>query len=273
MTEDEEEEMADNSMDTNNTSSGPSTIPPQSSPNTTEQITYNVTTSNRFSPLPVPIPEPTTLRIPSPPKTPNPPAFHVFEPVSTFKPLLQGNRRFVTQNLRNCTKIVPSSVEDHKWLYSHLKSKNIAFHTHPTETTNTKRFVLHDLNSHPLEDIYEDLQKYGLLPTLIAAIPVKYPRFADQATYVVHYDKSSNITLDIIKQVKYICNTVARWTHFTTNGDGVSVCSRCSTLGHTGAFCNRPPKCKVCSKITLQMTATTLWQNVQKTRRRSIRPT
>lgn len=151
------------------------------------------------------------------------------------------------QNLRNCVKVIPNSIEDHKRLFGRLKAQNLSFHTHAPETPNTKRFVLHDLNSHPVEEIQEDLQKYGLTPTQITTIPIKYPRFADQATYIVHFDKADNVTLNIIKQAKYIRSTVARWTHYIPNGDGVNICSRCTIPGHTVTNCNRTPKCKVCS--------------------------
>lgn len=168
----------------------------------------------------------------------NPPAFYIFEPSKTIKLKLPNA---ITVNLRNCTSLLPNSLDDHKRLFDLFKQWDWKFHTQNPETQSSKRFVLHGLNSHPLEDIYEDLDKYGLLPTLVSTIPIKNPRYDDQAVYVIHYDKSSDITMDIIKQAKYIRNTVATWAPYKQNGDGVTVCSRCATPGHVGLWCNKPP--------------------------------
>lgn len=210
-------------------------------------LTYNVPTNNRFAILPIPIPEASTLRVPVNPKPRKPPAFHVFEPVNTIRTRLAGNPNIVIQNRRNCLNVIPNTVEEHKTLYTKFKLWQWKFHTQAPEPVSAKKFVLHDLNTFPVEDIMEDLNAYGLQPDLITTIPVKRPRYPDQAVYVVHYDKSKNMTLELIRQAKYIQRTVARWEHYVQNGDGIIICSRCSCPGHSATFCNRPVKCKVCS--------------------------
>lgn len=219
---------------------------------TNTDIVYNVPTTNRFAQLPIPIPDNPTLRIPRPAKSITPPAFFVLHTtVSNVRELVPNSNNYVIQNLDKCVGIFPNTITDHTRLFAHLKTIDLKFHTHPTDTPDTKRFVLHDLNTHPVEDIKKDLQNYGLNPTLITSIPIKHPRFDDQATYIVHFDKALNVTIDIVKQAKYICSTVARWTHYIPNGDGVIICSRCTIPGHTSRCCNRDPKCKVCSQAHL----------------------
>ena len=207
--------------------------------------TYNVETSNRFTMLPIPVPERTSLRVPATPKPKTPPTFFIFESPEIIKSKVP---KAVIQNGNNCTMLLPNSVEEHLKLCAVFKQWGWKYHTQNPEPLQYKRFVLHGLNTHPLDDLYEDLEKYGLRPALITTIPVKRPRYNDQSVYVVHYEKASDITMDIIKQAKYIRNTVARWMPYIQNGDGVTVCSRCSTPGHTAKWCNRPPRCKVCSE-------------------------
>lgn len=213
-----------------------------------QNVQYNVPTNNRFAILPIPIPGASTLRTPSTPKVRKPPAFHVFEPVNSIRSRLPASMNIVIQNQRNCVNVWPNTIAQHKLLYDQFKQWNWNFHTQSPEPLSLKKFVLHDLNTYPVEDIYDDLEAYGLRPALITTIPVKRPRYPDQAVYIVHYEKTSNVTLDVIRQAKYIQRTVARWDHFIQNGDGISICSRCSYPGHSATFCNRPIKCKVCSE-------------------------
>lgn len=124
-----------------------------------EEVEYNVETVNRFAPLPIPLPEKTTLRMPVTPKIKNPPAFFIFESPKTIKAKLPNA---VLKNQNNCTVILPNSIDDHTKLHRQILSWNWKFHTQNPTTHSYKRFVLHGLNTHPFKDIEEDLNKYGL---------------------------------------------------------------------------------------------------------------
>lgn len=53
-------------------------------------------------------------------------------------------------------------------------------------------------------------------------------------------------TLDIVKKAYVIRNTIVHWNHYKVNGDGITTCTNCSQLGHSG-YCTLPPKCGICS--------------------------
>lgn len=103
MAEDDDSDDRQMDQDRPNTSSGQPALLTRPS-NTSTETVYNITTSNRFAQLPIPIPENNTLRIVRPAKPIIPPAFFVFETVSKVKNRIPTNQNYVMQNLRNCVK-------------------------------------------------------------------------------------------------------------------------------------------------------------------------
>lgn len=208
---------------------------------------YNVPVTNRFSILPIPVPQATSASVQQI-KRRTPPPFHVFEPASTIRAMLPKDIKVVIRNGSNCTDILVNDHKDHEALDLLFRTKlNWKYHTHPIQTNELKKFVLNGLTSFEATEIKRDLISYGLHPVSITKINPKQPRYNDQATYFVYFQKDSGVTLPILQQARYICDTVARWSHYESNGDGVIICSRCSTPGHMMKFCNRPPRCKMCA--------------------------
>lgn len=213
-----------------------------------QSVAYAVPVKNRFAPLPIPIPEPPSLRVITPRAPQPPPPLHVFEAADKVRLGIPTNLHVVTRNRRSCIDVYPNTIEDHAELSRIFLSFGWKFHTHGATKELFKKFVLHDIHDTDISGIFEDLDAYGLRPENITKLPARNPKYAGQATYIVQFKRDSGITLDIIRQAKYICRTVARWSHYTSNGDGVIICSRCCTPGHMMKHCNRSAKCKVCSE-------------------------
>lgn len=88
--------------------------------------TYNVETSNRFTMLPIPIPERTSLRVPTTPKPKTPPTFYIFESLETVKSKVP---KAVIQNENNCTLLLPNSVDEHLKLCAVFRQWGWKYHT------------------------------------------------------------------------------------------------------------------------------------------------
>lgn len=210
-------------------------------------ITYAVPVANRFEKLPIPIPTSHTVRIENSTNEPKPPPILADTSAATIFSILKG-RKFGLINTNNGVRIACNSNDDHAATIKLLVDHKIAYHTFNYKSEKTKRFVIHGMNTHPIEDIMSELDEYGIKPTQITTIEITSPRYDDQAVYVAHYKNDSPITLNIVKNARYLCNTSVRWSHYHSNGDGVIFCSRCARQGHSGLYCNRPKKCGVCAE-------------------------
>lgn len=207
---------------------------------------YNCATSNRFQILKIPIPEPKVYNVAKSPDSEKPPVIVIHESMAKVRALIPANHHYGIQNRSDGVRLYCNSVKQHKDLITLFSNSNVKYFTHPYKSAKSKRFVIYGLNTYPEELIMKDLEEYGIKPTSITNMTVKKQRYEDHATYLVYYPLNSGITLDILKKAYVIRNTIVRWNHYRSNGDGISTCSNCSQLGHSG-HCNLDPKCGICS--------------------------
>lgn len=203
-----------------------------------------IPTYNRFEILRIPIPKPTVYKAQKPQS--KPPAIIIREPLSKVKPLLP-NEHYGVQNNNNGFRLLCNDIDQHKRFMELLTMKRVQLYTHPYASDKTIRYVLYGLNTYTIEELSAELLRYGLQPKAIKKMTVKTPRYDDHATYLVYFSIDSGVTLSVIKQARVIMNTIVKWAHYKPNGDGITVCSHCSGLGHSASFCNLSPKCGVCS--------------------------
>lgn len=134
---------------------------------------YNCLTSNRFEILWIPRAAPTVLRAP---KLDNPPPLIVYESAKKIREILPANQKYGIQNTNGGTKVLCNSSSQHKLFLDVLDNKNVSYHTYPYAADKKKRFVLYGLNTHPVEDIANDLEAYGIKPAHITNMIVKKQR-------------------------------------------------------------------------------------------------
>lgn len=208
---------------------------------------YGCTTNNRFDILKIPIAETSTLRL----QTTNtkPPSITVHKNRAEVELLLKDLSGFVLSNLKYGTRIFPNDIGHHKAIIELLEGirPTVEFFSQAPPEKKMKRFVLYGLNTHDISDIMSDLDKYGVQPEKIVPMKVKKARYHDHQTYLVYYKFNSNITLDIVQQAKYVRHTKVSWANYIINGDGATVCGRCSNYGHSASYCNLSPRCGVCA--------------------------
>lgn len=208
---------------------------------------YNVPTTNRFQILRIPIPDPKVYNVKKSPEVERPPEIVIpFAPMTKVRPLIPSNHHYGIKNLSDGIHLYCNTIKQHKEIIDIFDKANVYIFTHPYKSDKSKRFVLYGLNTYSEDLIIKDLEEYGIKPTKVTNMTVKKERYIDHATYLVYYPMDSQITLDIVKKAFVIRNTIVHWKHYASNGDGITTCSNCSQLGHSG-YCTLPPKCGICS--------------------------
>lgn len=128
-----------------------------------------------------------------------------------------------------------------------LKQNRTFYYTHPMSNTKPKRFVLHGLTKQDINAIKEDLAEQGITPVSVNYMFTKSPRYSGQCSYILYFERSSQITLAQLKEVRAVNRTIARWANYKSKASGVSPCRRCCCFGHGAQNCGKPPRCIVCA--------------------------
>lgn len=208
---------------------------------------YDVPTTNRFQILRIPIPDSKVYNVKKSTEVEKPPEIVIpFAPMTIVRPLIPAHHHYGIKNLNDGIHLYCNTVKQHKEMMDIFDKADVYLFTHPYKSDKSKRFVLYGLNTYPEDLIIKDLEEYGIKPTKVTNMTVKKQRYVDHATYLVYYPMDSQITLDIVKKAYVIRNTIVHWKHYAANGDGITTCSNCSQLGHSG-HCTLPPKCGICS--------------------------
>lgn len=145
--------------------------------------------------------------------------------------------------------MLPATITDHKAMIEALQNHQHFTRTLPGE--GLKRFMVYGLGSNDYDQIKPDLSKYGINAVKIAQKVPRNPRYHDHCNYVVYVKADDSITLDMIKQARYLCHTAVTWANFIVNGDGVNKCGRCQRFNHSADYCNMAPRCGVCGGFHL----------------------
>lgn len=206
---------------------------------------YTCETRNRFAILPI---QPTLNPVLRPAKKPielqDPPKIFVPDTKPNVQKLLAKFKNFMLQNVSDGTNVLPANIQDHSAMLELLK--NTQYFTRGLPGEGQKRFVVYGLGSADLNNIKPELAKYGINAEKILQKFPQRPRYHDHCNYIVYIKSSDNVTLDMIKQARYLCHTVVTWANFIVNGDGVTKCGRCQRFNHSKDHCNMDPRCGVC---------------------------
>lgn len=181
----------------------------------------------------------------------NPPKIFIPDIKLNVVKLLVKLKNFMLENVRDGTNVLPANISDHKAMIEMLQDHQHFTRGLPGE--GLKRFMVYGLGSNDLDMIKPDLSKYGINAQKILQKIPRNPRYHDHCNYIVYVKTDDNITLDMIKQVRYLCHTSVTWANFIVNGDGVGKCGRCQRFNHAADNCNMDPRCGVCSGVHLTM--------------------
>lgn len=149
-------------------------------------------------------------------------------------------------------KIFAKSVSDFDKIVKYFKDKNIAGYTHPLEPK--LKFCIYGLHKVDEEELKAELKRLNVPPVHVASLPIKERKYEDHYIYVVHYMKSSGVSLNNLKSIRGIFNISIRWDTYSPfkgkNPDeprSPTQCSNCQSYQHGTVSCFRPPRCIRCS--------------------------
>lgn len=145
-------------------------------------------------------------------------------------------------------KLFPTTYESHKTIITTLKATETHYFTHPFEESKPKRFVLYGLNKYALPDVRDMLAEVNLQPMDVKYMFVKTPRYIEQCNYIVYFNRADQISLDKLKQIRAVNQTIVTWAHYQMKSNGVTCCRKCLGWGHGSLGCGLPAKCVVCAK-------------------------
>lgn len=131
-----------------------------------------------------------------------------------------------------------------------LKSNNINYFTYQANDTTIKKrkFIIYGLGDIDVDELQDDLQKYGLKPLDIKRMTIKNPRYEGHNNYIIYFDQSDKLTLPLLQRAKHLCSTVVKWAHYREPADRVTQCTNCWRFGHTNTGCHLPVTCMFCAK-------------------------
>lgn len=155
---------------------------------------------------------------------------------------------YVLNNLTHAVQIFMNGPETQQKLIKILESNNIQYYTYAQNAIKFAKFVLYGLNSDVTGEIINDLKLYGLEPVDVKPMRVRFPKYHDHANYLIYFDAEDKITLPILSKVKYISNTVVRWSHYRPPQGRCTQCRNCLRFNHSTSTCNMNPRCMICAE-------------------------
>lgn len=157
------------------------------------------------------------------------------------------------QQSRDGLIIKIDNISDYEHVYKYLKQKGVLGYTHSLDSK--VKCCLYGLHTIEIEELRNELKELvGVLPIHIHVIPIKNRRYTEQNVYVVHFWKSSGVTLQKLRMIKAIFNVIVKWDYYVENKNNpndprpkVTQCSNCQGYFHGTEGCFRNPKCRRCS--------------------------
>lgn len=165
-----------------------------------------------------------------------------------------SNLPHVKNTINGHHAIYAKTLSDHNKLEKYLRDNNISGYTHEIE--HRLKYVIYGLHSVDTDDLKEELKnRVNVLPVHVYSIPIKEKKYDDQNVYVVHFLKSSGVSLNKLRLVKDIFNVIVQWDMYQPNkrSDPSEIkpptqCSNCQSYNHGSRGCFKPPKCIRCGE-------------------------
>lgn len=155
---------------------------------------------------------------------------------------------FLIKNLKTVTQIRATSTIAHGKIKQLLEKNKYEFYSYSNDGPKFRKFVLYGLNKEDIGEITADLKEYGFEPADIKAMTIKRPRYHDHTNYLIYFDYDTKITMEMIAQAKYICNTHVTWAHYRSPPSKCMQCRTCYRFGHIATECKMQQTCFLCSE-------------------------
>lgn len=156
-----------------------------------------------------------------------------------------GVKDFKIQIMSIGLKVFFANNKNFEKVVNKLKDKDIEYFSYTSEENKIVRFVLYGLPIINADEVKNHLNNIGLNPTFVRIINPKNTRSSETGIYCVSFKKGS-VTLNQLRNTKYVYHCVCRWEYYALNNIGPTQCRRCGMFGHGEINCNMKPKCNYC---------------------------
>lgn len=160
-----------------------------------------------------------------------------------------GHDDYVIKNLDHAILIYTSNKSTYAKTLQLLDKKfEIYTYNAPGDAPLLRKFVIYDLCDDCDEgELTEDLKSYGLDPIDVKKMTIKSPRYPGHANFIVYFEASDKVTLEMAKKAEFLCHTKVRWNHYTQT-QKVRQCANCLRFGHLKFTCKMNVVCFLCAQ-------------------------
>lgn len=155
---------------------------------------------------------------------------------------------YVIKHLNRATQIRPNNTDAFVKILKELDEAKHHYYSYNNNSPKYKKFVLYGLDADDEGEIQTNLKQYGLNPAQIKPMRRKSGRTTGPTNFIVYFDKESQITLQTLKEAKYICRTVISWAHYRQPANTCIQCKNCLRYKHNTESCHMPPSCMFCAQ-------------------------
>jgi hypothetical protein len=113
------------------------------------------------------------------------------------------------------------------------------------------KIVLYGLPHLEVTDIKAKLMEHNLEAAEIKILNIRTPKYSDQCHYLLYFDKSKNIKISDVREIKSLFSIGVKWEYFTKRNLGPTQCGNCLKFGHGSKDCHLPPNCIKCGNSHL----------------------
>lgn len=145
-------------------------------------------------------------------------------------------------------KLFIKSSDKYNLIKNHFAEANIKFYTHSLKENQKIKIVLYGLPDIDLNEVKKMLAVENLNPTDIKKMTIKYKKFNGHCNYLLYFDKSSNVKISDVRQIRALNYCIVKWQFYSKHSVGPTQCSNCQRFGHGANNCYLSPKCLKCSE-------------------------
>lgn len=146
------------------------------------------------------------------------------------------------------TQIFCNILADYNNLIEILKKNNNKFFSHDSATTKPVKFVLYGLHSVDINELIIELKAKDILNcTEVKKMNIKNQRYADQATYMLYFERGSVKQSELKEKCKVLFYTIVKWDFYRPSTKGPTRCFNCQTYGHGSKWCYLKTRCNICA--------------------------
>lgn len=122
------------------------------------------------------------------------------------------------------------------------------YYTHALREEQLSKFVLHGYINVDESVLISQLKELNLEPAKVKKMSIKQKKHYDHSVYLIYFNKSSNIKIAQLREIKAIENVIVKWEYYSNRRTGPIQCSNCMSFGHGGQNCFLLPRCIRCAQ-------------------------